>query len=121
MKLNKIQIAPNQFGPEIPAGLEFKSVTYRPETDDYWGDFEEGKNPYEIKCIQGRRELKARNLFASVQADINALNNDEATHFFSNLLATWYYDTPIIQQLAQKYGLDLADFFAKAKLQSDRL
>ena len=89
--------------------------------DKYQVEFYPGKNPFEIKCIQGRRELKARNLFTSVQADIEAFNNDEATHFFSNLLATWYYDTSIIQQLAQKYNLDLADFFAKAKLQSDRL
>ena len=89
--------------------------------DKYEVTFFKGKDPHEIRCIQGRRELKKRGLFDAVQADINALNNDEATHFFTNLLAKWYYDTPIIQQLAQKYQLDLDDFFAAAKQQSERL
>ena len=48
MILGKKQIAPNKFGPDIPEGLEFKTITYRPETHDYWGEFEQGENPNEI-------------------------------------------------------------------------
>lgn len=115
-------IVPNKNGqPDIPEGLEYQSATYRPETDDYLIKFEEGKDPNEITCLQGRRELKARGLFDAVEAQVLASGDDDFISMFTNLAVNWYKDTPQVIALAQQLNVDLDDFFEKAKLQKKRL
>lgn len=121
MIVEKIQNENGSFGPNIPEGLEYKLATYRSATDDYLLTFAEGKDPNEITCLQGRRELKARGLFDAVEAAVLSSGDDEFISMFTNLAVKWYYDTPQVVALAQQLNVDLDDFFAKAKQQKARL
>ena len=115
----------NAFEPDIPQiwldqGL-VESIYLLSNSDEYNVIFFEGLDPTKITCLQGRRELKHRNLFNQVEALVNASQNDELISMFTNLAVNWHRDTPAIIKLANQLSVDLDDFFLKAKLQSTRL
>ena len=119
MKLNKIEIAPNQFGPDTPEGLAFKSVTYRPETDDYWGEFQDGENPNEITALQGEQYLNSitingQNGLEVVMGAINAQPNLLVKRFFEKA-TVWKKDTQAIKDMCTAFGLDINTVFSEAK------
>ena len=118
MKLNKIEIAPNQYGPDIPAGLEFKSVTYRPESDDYWGEFEQGENFNEITALQGEQYLNSITINGQngLEVVMGIVNSQSliVQRFFAKA-EVWRKDTKALQDICTALGLDIDTVFSEAK------
>lgn len=111
MIVQKKQDEQGNFVPDVPAGYEYKSAIYVRETDNY------KLVPTDAMLIspaQGKAELASRGLLQTVEAAIEA-SNDQQLKIFWNFSTFWEKHTPAIMGLASQLGIDINDFWTKAK------
>jgi hypothetical protein len=128
MIVNKI-LKNGEYVPNLPAGW-LKGQHYKEHLLNSDGTytlfFEPGQNPNQITALQGVRELKSRTLangqrlYDAVKHAVDNSNNEDLQDFFYRA-PDWYKDTPEVISLAQSFGVDVDDFFTKAKGRNERL
>ncbi|WP_421752936.1 hypothetical protein [Croceimicrobium sp.] len=100
---------------DIPQGLEYESATYRPSTDDYVIKFTpEQEEANRITPAQGRAQLDRDGLLSDISNHIEQSSNTELRIFWE-YSTYWDRTTPTIQALASGFGIDLSQFWKKAK------
>ena len=108
----------NNGEPLIPSGLVFKSIKYRPETDDYWGEFEQGENPNEITALQGEQYLDSITINGQngLEVVMGIVNSQSliVQRFFAKA-EVWRKDTKALQDICTALGLDINTVFSEAK------
>lgn len=115
MIVQKKQNEQSTFVPDIPEGLEYKSATYRPESDDYLITFSpEQLEANRITAAQGRTQLSREGKLQQI-ADHVAQSQNEELQIFWEYATFWDKTTPIIKQFLQAFGIDVEDFWTKAK------
>lgn len=115
MIVQKIQDEKGNFIPDIPQGLQYKSVTLNNDGQTYTVEFtpEQLKNN-RITPAQGRAQLNREGKLSAVAAHIEQGSNEELKIFWE-YSTFWDKNTPTLQSLAQGFSIDLEDFFSKAK------
>ena len=104
-----------EFVPDIPEGLEYKSATYRVETDDYILTFSpEQLEAQRITPAQGRAQLSRDSKLAAVATYIEQSDNEELKIFWE-YSTFWDRNTPTVKALAQAFSIELDSFWASAK------
>lgn len=115
MIVQKIQNENGAFVPDIPEGLEYKSATYRPETDDYLITFSpEQIEANRITPSQGMTQLSRDNKLADIENYISNAQDAELTIFWERAVF-WDKNSAIVKSLANAFNIDLEVFWQAAK------
>jgi hypothetical protein len=115
MIVQKTQNENGAFVPDIPQGMEYKSATYRADTDDYLVTFSaEQQDALKITSAQGRVQLHRIAKKSAIDNYIQNSNNEELQIFWE-YSTYWLRYSPTIEQLGTQFEIDLDQFFADAK------